>query len=354
MQERRRKKNLYLLSSFPSLSPSLHRPRTRKKKPQETPQEKLSLSLPLQNKKKKPSIENMPKSVLPGRKKTDISRRRRPFKEYHEEWFELLKNRLLPGLRRAMHESSVAQLSTHVDILRHHLYSYYDALDLSAAADDVAHLLHPSWRHPLETPFLWLGDLHPYLFTNLLRSFLNRDNDETEQNDDAVFQSLNLRNRFLLTAGDDKNNESDNVNELFNRPWHIVMAWRNPPASLMARIDQIECGVRLMVPALAARARKAQERFVKAVAGDYWGGRRRRNKEAAKEVAGKAVMAEMDEMVGVLVDANRLRRSVLAEIIAATSVYQAALFLEGLAQFLVGFRDLDLLADFEACKTPLN
>ncbi|EXB54470.1 hypothetical protein L484_019029 [Morus notabilis] len=293
----------------------------------------------------------MMKSLIPCWKKAGSNNhRRRPFKEYHEEWFDLLKNRLLPSLRRAMHESSVAQLSTHVDILRHHLTSYYDALDLSAASDDVAHLLHPSaWRTPFETPFLWLSDLHPYLFTNLLRSFLS-DDDENDENND-VFQSANLRNRFLLN-----NNNNNDVNELFNRPWHIVMAWRNPPASLMARIDQIECGVRLMVPALAERARKAQERFVQTVAGDYWGGRRRRDKEeeAGKAVVGKAVMAEMDEMVGVLVDANRLRRSVLAEIIGATSVYQAAMFLEGLAQFLVGFRDPDLVAEFQACKTPLN
>ena len=88
------------------------------------------------------------------------------------------------------------------------------------------------WRTPLESPFLWLGDIHPYLFTNLLRSFLDSDNHDGEDEDpaEAAFE-LRLRTRFALL------NES---NELFNRPWHIVTAWRSPSASLMARVEQIE------------------------------------------------------------------------------------------------------------------
>lgn len=107
------------------------------------------------------------------------------------------------------------------------------------------------------------------------------------------------------------------------------------------------------MPALMARVRDAQAGFVERVArnwGPYDGGK----KEAAKAVMAEAMEAEMEEMVSVFVDANRLRRSVLTEIIGASSVYQAALFLEGLAQFLVGFRNPELLAQFEHCKTPLN
>lgn len=255
----------------------------------------------------------------------------RSFKEYYSEWFNLLKNSHLPRLRRSIHDSSIAQLSTQVDIVRHHFHSYYDALDL-AAADDVAQLLFPDWRNPLEKPFLWLGDLHPYLFTNLLRSFFDQNDTDPDQND-AVFEQLAGRVLF---------NEAD---EIFNRPWHIVMAWKNPSDVFMGRVEQIECGLRLMVPALVTRARKAQAGFVGTVVGD-WARR--------KGEVGKALTCQMDEMVGVFVDANRLRRSVLAEIIGATSVYQAALFLEGLAQFLVGFGDPDLLAQFESCKTPLS
>lgn len=268
-----------------------------------------------------------------GKKKTS-----RPFKDYYTEWFNLLKNTLLPRLRLVMHDSSIAQLATQVDIVRHHFHSYYDSLDL-AASNDVAQLLYPDWRNPLEKPFLWLGDLHPYLFTNLLRSFLDdEENDNEEDGNDVVLKELAGRLMF---------SESD---ELFNRPWHIVMAWKNPSEILMARIEQIECGLRLMVPALVARAREAQAGFVERVA-EGWA---QRSREVEKGVVEKALTGQMDEMVGVLLDANRLRRSVLTEIIGATSVYQAALFLEGLAQFLVGFRDRDLLSQFQSCKTPLS
>ncbi|PON92963.1 TGA transcription factor [Trema orientale] len=270
--------------------------------------------------------------------KKKTTSRSRPFSEYYSEWFNLLKNSLLPRLRLSIHGSSIAQLSTQVDVVRAHFHSYYDALDLAAQDDGVAQLLFPAWRNPLEKPFLWLGDLHPYLFTNLLRSFLENDDANEEEDDDhndVVFEELAGR-----VLGND---------ELFNRPWHIVMAWKNPSEALMGRIEQIECGLRLMVPALVARARKAQAGFVEAVAEDW-----ARRREAAEEAVGRALTGQMEEVVGVFVDANRLRRSVLAEIAGATSVYQAALFLEGLAQFLVGFRDPDLVAEFESCKVPLS
>nr|GMC77221.1 protein INAPERTURATE POLLEN1 [Ipomoea batatas] len=55
----------------------------------------------------------------------------------------------------------------------------------------------------------------------------------------------------------------------------------------------------------------------------------------------------MEELVDVFMDANRLRRSVLSDIVNATDVYQAALFLESLAQFLVGFKDKKFLPQYE-------
>ncbi|KAA8522261.1 hypothetical protein F0562_012934 [Nyssa sinensis] len=259
-----------------------------------------------------------------GRKKTS-----RPFKDYYAEWIETLENTLLPLLRRSMSLNSLSPnlLVTHVEMIHHHFQAYYDALDL-AASDDVAQLLYPEWRNSLEKPFLWLGDFHPYLFTNLLRSFLD--------DDDA----------------DDCDIEIGECCELFNRPWHVVMAWKSPSKTLTTQIEQIECGLRLMVPALAARARNAQAGFVDRVA-VHWA-RCEGRKEGVKAAIAEDLMAQIDEMMSVFVDANRLRRSVLAEIMAATNVYQGALFLEELAQFLVGFRDLELLGEFERCKVPVN
>ncbi|GFZ02101.1 hypothetical protein Acr_15g0007100 [Actinidia rufa] len=96
-----------------------------------------------------------------------------------------------------------------------------------------------------------------------------------------------------------------------------------------------------MVPEIMARERHAHKVFVERL-GEDWG----------KFEVRRA--AEMDEMTGVFIDVNRLRKSVLADIMSATSVYQGALFLEKLAQFFVGFRDRELVGEFERCKVPIN
>ncbi|KAF6152426.1 hypothetical protein GIB67_038049 [Kingdonia uniflora] len=225
----------------------------------------------------------------------------RPFKEFYEEWIETLNKNLLPLLRRSMLVSSANNLSANLQTIHHHFNSYYQALD-HTASHDVAQLLHPNWRNTLEYPFLFLGDFHPYLFINLLRSFVNNDEN-------------------------------------------------HPTKNLMSKIEQIECGLRLMVPSLVARSRKSQSGFVDRVAVDWV--RCDGRQEVSKNV-GEAVMVQMEELIGVFLDANRLRRSVLAEIMGATDVYLAALYLEALSEFYVGFRDAEFLREFEQCKIPLS
>ncbi|KAI3468904.1 hypothetical protein Pfo_025567 [Paulownia fortunei] len=268
------------------------------------------------------------KSALFGRKKTTT----RPFIEFYNNWFTTLATTLLPQLRRTLSSFSVspALLSIQVDGMHHHFHSYYVALDQAAAAD-VAQCLYPEWRNSLEKPFLWLGDLHPYLFTNLLRSFLDDQESSQEDNDDFLEYDTTTTTTMSL-----------------HKPWHVAVAWRSPSKALTTRVDQIECGLRLMVPALAARARQVQAKLVKNVGAD-WG-----SKEGVKAAVGEAMAEEMDELVGVVVDANRLRRSVLADVLSVTSVYQAALFFEAVAQFLVGFRDEKLLREFDECEKAIN
>ncbi|XP_060211099.1 protein INAPERTURATE POLLEN1 [Lycium barbarum] len=295
----------------------------------------------------------------------------KPFKDYYKLWFKTLKNVLLPQLRNAMSSSSTSSpilLASHVEVIHRHFLNYYETLDL-AASNDVAQVLYPHWRTPFEIPFLWLGDLHPYLFINLLRSFIA-----------------------------DSENDPEDMFDPEKQNWHVVMAWKSPGKRLTNRVDQIECGLRLMVPALAARARDAKAAFVKKVAAE-WGnqrlemngavaeaaarelhareGRDKERKrvvaeeaargmnargEAAREgwrkedmrgVVVEAARVEMEELVGVFVDANRLRRSVLSDILSVTDVYQAAVFLEALAQFLVGFRNRELLSQFDKSSLEL-
>ena len=45
--------------------------------------------------------------------------------------------------------------------------------------------------------------------------------------------------------------------------------------------------------------------------------------EVFKGVIGEAIKEEMDDMVSVFVDANRLRKSVIAEIVGALSVHSS-------------------------------
>lgn len=230
-------------------------------------------------------------------------------------------------------------VATHVESLHQHFQSYYDALDL-AATRDVSQLLFPEWRNSVEKPFLWLGDFHPYLFTNLVRSFLKDDEDENDEVDDG---------------GEDGEKSIKEVRqnlEMVGRSWKVAMAWKNGSKGLVSRIDQIECGLRLMVPALVSRWRGAQAGVIERV-GAEWGSVEGR-KDGGKGLIGQAVSAQMEELVSVFADANRLRSSVLSDILSALNVYQGALFLEGIAKFLVGFSEPDLVTEFERSKITLN
>ncbi|KAK9103182.1 hypothetical protein Sjap_020436 [Stephania japonica] len=232
-----------------------------------------------------------------------------PLKELYEQWIDTLKRTLLPDLRRAMLASSANLLSTHVHHLHLHFLSYFHALDSASAAAALL-LLHPPGPPP-RLPLLWLGDFHPNLLTNLLRS--------------------------LLTNPHQSN-------------YFFPNAWTHPSPDLTARIEQIECGLRLMVPSVADRLRQAQAGFVDRVA-VHWG--QCDGREEVSRMIGAALGAQGDLLHSVFLDANRLRRSVLSEILSCVDVYQAALFLEKLAQFYVGFRDGDLIREFDHCKLHL-
>ncbi|GLU05608.1 hypothetical protein SLE2022_227010 [Rubroshorea leprosula] len=260
----------------------------------------------------------------------------RTFKDFYAEWFDTLKNNLLPLLRQSLSSPLHTLISFRIDLLLQHFLSYYDSLDL-AASSDVSYLLFPSsWRNPLEIPFLFLGDLHPYIFTNLVRSFIDEANNRGDEDDGET-------DGFLPSG---RNQIGQNL-EFLDKPWQFLVAWKNPSRSLITRIEQIECGLRLMVPELVSRVRKAQAAIMGKIAEDWV------SCEGKKKEIDEAVKEEMEEMVAVFLDANRLRRTVISEIIDATNVYQGALFLEALSQFLVGFRDPILLAEFERCNMPI-
>ncbi|XP_020094945.1 protein INAPERTURATE POLLEN1 [Ananas comosus] len=263
-------------------------------------------------------------SGLLGRKKSSS----RPFKDHYADWrsvhahFEAHFDALdlaassvsvsISGLLGRKKSSSLPYdlLDSSVRSVHAHFEAHFDALDL-AARHDPCQLLHPgpSLRSPLESPFLFLGGIHPGLLTALLRSFL-----------------LHPRRGPP-------------------RPFPFDLAWADPPRGrLLARLDQIERGLRLLVPTLLSRVREAQAAFVESAAAEWAAGA-----DAEGEGDG-AVAALVEELGAAIADANRLRRSVLGEMVAAMDVCQGALFLEALSQFVVGLRDPDVLRDFEQTK----
>ncbi|GAY38591.1 hypothetical protein CUMW_037820, partial [Citrus unshiu] len=65
--------------------------------------------------------------------------------------------------------SSQTPLYSHVNLLLNHFLSYYDTLDNVATHENLIKLLFLSWCNSLEISFLFLGNLHPYVFTNFSR-----------------------------------------------------------------------------------------------------------------------------------------------------------------------------------------
>ncbi|CAH8315459.1 unnamed protein product [Eruca vesicaria subsp. sativa] len=276
----------------------------------------------------------MPFSIFSRKKPT------RRFNDFYSDWSKTLTENCLPLLRQSLSSAAPASvLSSNVDLVLRHLVLYYETLDLAADHNTIPHLLFPTWRNSLETPFLFLGDIHPYLLTNLLRSFIDRENQDSDYEDEDTLRLI-----------------PDPVSQPLKLP---AAAWRDPSDELVMRIDQIECTMRLMVPVLMDRVRKAQRGFVARVSenwiGSYQVGKKRKTAVTTAAASGsvdEAAKGEMEELVSIFVDANRLRKSVIMDIVGATSEHQAALFLEGLCQFLGGFKDQVLLQDFEVVALP--
>lgn len=267
----------------------------------------------------------MPKSsVLSPFKKTN-----RRFQSFYADWFRTLDTTLLTRLTDSLSSpsSSPADLVTASEAVHRHFRCYYAALDLAAQPDYIPVLLDPPWRNSLEKPFLFLGDLHPYLFTNLLRSFLESNDDEDEYSYLFDYEIGSVEG--IAGNGD-----------FLEKQWHVATAWSSPSKLLMPRIDDIERGLRLMVPALSRRVLDAQTKFVRSIAAD-----------GAAQAA--AAAKQMEELVSVFRDANRLRWSTIAEIVGATTMYQAALFLQALARFVVGLGNLELLQNVDQCNVAV-
>ncbi|XP_037447686.1 protein INAPERTURATE POLLEN 1 homolog [Triticum dicoccoides] len=107
----------------------------------------------------------------------------------------------------------------------------------------------------------------------------------------------------------------------------------SPSPRLLASADRVDRRIRTAVPVLSDRLRHAQEVFTSA------------------EVAGGADLeAFLEELKAVALEANRLRRGVLSDLVAAAGGHQAALFLEALSRFVLSMHDPEVLRRFDHCR----
>ncbi|XP_049933618.1 protein INAPERTURATE POLLEN1 [Nymphaea colorata] len=274
------------------------------------------------------------------------------FKDFYLEWLQDLKA-LLPLLQqaidsavkllnfevpvthtrfKAMTSSPTEALTTHVQMLHQHFQAYFNALD-HAAQQDVTQVLCPEWHNSIETPFLWLGSWHPAVFSNLLRAFISKYNNMTHG-------SVSCMSSFT---------RSDQKKQQFS------FAWTHPSPELFEHMEQIDRGLRLMIPAILSRMRDVQISFVGRIGCDWVTSISSSGGEGTvQEMVTDIATEKLEELTSIFVDANRQRGSILAEIIGALDIYQSALYLEGLAKFIIGFRSPELVHDMEHSKLPVS
>ncbi|KAG2322254.1 hypothetical protein Bca4012_056956 [Brassica carinata] len=202
--------------------------------------------------------------------------------ELYAEWSKNLTNYCLPLLGESIRSDPSAVVpDTDVDNVIYYLVKHYETLSTSSDNDTIRHILFPSGN---ETQLFFIGDIHPCLFTCLIRSLI----------DDSAWKDEQVR-----------------------------------------RIDEIERRTMLGVGDLMEQMSKAQVRFIARVSNNWVSSE---TTEASSSVD-EAAMEETEELVRIFAAANNLRKSVLKEIFKAITGIQAALFLESLCQFLAGFKE---------------
>ncbi|CAH8348301.1 unnamed protein product [Eruca vesicaria subsp. sativa] len=200
--------------------------------------------------------------------------------ELYTEWSKNLTEYCLPLLRESIYSDPRAIVpDTDVDNVMYYLIHHYETLITSSDNNTIRHILFPSGN---ETQLFFIGDIHPCLFTCLIRSLIDSD----EQ---------------------------------------------------VKRVDEIERCMMLSVNNLVEQMSRVHIRFVARVSKNWV----EATEEASSvmEAVDDAAEEEKEELVRIFVAANNLRKSVLKDIFKATTGIQAALFLESLCAFLDGFKD---------------
>ncbi|CAH8359598.1 unnamed protein product [Eruca vesicaria subsp. sativa] len=233
----------------------------------------------------------------------DLFRRDRPFHQLdglYTEWSEHLTKNCIPLFRQSQ-RSDVNNATVLRDI-----HSYYDTLDHYANKDTILYFLFPSWRsNSLETPILFLGDIHPRLFTDLIHSFIDQDPMICSTYSDlAAWEDLSLK------LGDD-------INVTVSR---LLGEMKGAQDGFVKRFSD-----KWVSSFLGSRSGTVVMETATSVTTDQDGG-------------GEMIM---EEFVRIFREANQLRKNTINSIVGVLDMNQLALFLESVCKFLAGFKHQD-------------
>ncbi|KAF3561956.1 hypothetical protein DY000_02011539 [Brassica cretica] len=223
-----------------------------------------------------------------------------------QEWSETIRYKCLPLLHQA---SSSSLLKEAIDGLVQEIISHFNTLEDSTIDD----LLSASECKSMDTTFLLIGDIHPFLLTNLLRIFIHLAQPKPKPK----------------SKKDEEDGEHVSINMLEDH--HL--AWREPSHELLQKIEKIERRVSMLSDDMVARFKHVQRSILTQVQEDTIneGGAKRKKKLEDEELK--------KEIQIIFKYAKMLRISVLLSIMEAINDHQRVLFLQGLCQMLLALKD---------------
>ncbi|KAL1203939.1 Protein INAPERTURATE POLLEN1 [Cardamine amara subsp. amara] len=105
--------------------------------------------------------------------------------DFYFKWYKSLTRDYLPLLPSAASATSDVEITGILKAVLDHMVLYYETLERCADHNSISRLFSTSWLNSHETPFLFLGNIHLYLFTNLLRSFIHP---EVQDSSDTIVE----------------------------------------------------------------------------------------------------------------------------------------------------------------------
>ncbi|KAL0800904.1 hypothetical protein Bca101_056079 [Brassica carinata] len=115
--------------------------------------------------------------------------------ELYAEWSKNLTNYCLPLLGESIRSDPSAVVpDTDVDNVIYYLIKHYETLSTSSDKDTIRNILFPSGN---ETQLFFIGDIHPCLFTCLIRSLI-----DPTWKDEEVRRIDEIERRMMLSVSD--------------------------------------------------------------------------------------------------------------------------------------------------------